>query len=233
MPEKMDLDIIFEDEYLLVVNKPKGMVVHPAYGNETGTLVNGLLDHILESESALSSINGEIRPGIVHRIDKNTSGLLVVAKTDEAHAGLSAQLAEHKMNRVYVALVSGGFKDESGTVDAPIGRDPKDRKKQKVINSPLARRAVTHYKILERLGQASLIECRLETGRTHQIRVHMAHIGHPVLGDNVYGFSKGNGQYLHAKTIGFLHPGTADEYMEFTIDPPEDFIKKLKNLRTK
>jgi 23S rRNA pseudouridine1911/1915/1917 synthase len=229
-PEKMDLDIVYEDEQLLVVNKPKELVVHPAHGNETGTLVNGLLDHILESASALSSINGDIRPGIVHRIDKNTSGLLVIAKTDAAHKKLSEQLAAHEMTRAYVALVSSGFKEEEGVINASIGRDPKDRKKQKVINSPSSKNAVTHYKVLEHLGQASYIECRLETGRTHQIRVHMAHIGHPILGDNLYGSSKGKGQYLHAKTIGFVHP-TTEQYIEFSVPPPEDFAKMLERLR--
>jgi 23S rRNA pseudouridine1911/1915/1917 synthase len=228
-PEDIPLDIVFEDESLIVVEKPKGMVVHPAHGNETGTLVNGLLAHILQNGGSLSAINGEIRPGIVHRIDKDTSGLLVIAKTDFAHQNLSAQLASHSMKRIYHAIVSGGFREDDGTIDVPIGRDPKDRKKQKVRPEGGGRYAITHYHVMERFSSATLLEVRLETGRTHQIRVHMASCGHPILGDELYGKGKG-GQYLHAGTLGFIHPVT-QEYMEFTKEFPETFQVALEKLR--
>ncbi len=205
VPEDIPLDIVYEDRDLLVVNKPKGMVVHPANGNYTGTLVNALMYHCKDS---LSGINGEIRPGIVHRIDKDTSGLLVVAKNDTAHEHLSSQLKEHSMLRVYSAIVYGSIR-EDGTVDAPIGRHPTDRKKFTVTERN-SKNAVTHYKITEKLNGFTLIECRLETGRTHQIRVHMAYIGHPLRGDPVYGPKKVitelHGQALHACTLGVVHP---------------------------
>ncbi|MDR1778544.1 MAG: RluA family pseudouridine synthase [Clostridiales Family XIII bacterium] len=228
-PEEMDLDIRYEDADVIVVNKPQGLVVHPAYGNETGTLVNGLLAHILATGEALSGINGEIRPGIVHRIDKDTSGLLVVAKNDAAHISLSAQLAAHTMTREYVALVSGGFSEDTGTVDRPLGRDPKNRMKRKILPPEQGKRAVTHWEVLERFSSATLIKLRLETGRTHQIRVHMASIGHPVLGDELYGKGKG-GQLLHAGKLGFTHPATGQP-CEFTSDPPEAFAQQLRHLR--
>ncbi|MDR0851783.1 MAG: RluA family pseudouridine synthase [Clostridiales Family XIII bacterium] len=252
LPEPIDFEILYEDAELIVVNKPKGLVVHPAPGNETGTLVNGLLAHMAAHDNGLSSIGGTIRPGIVHRIDKNTSGLLVVAKTDRAHSALADQLSRHEMTRVYLALVSGGFKVDKGMVDAPLGRDPKDRKRQKVMIDGSGRRAVTHYEVLERFADtASLLRLRLETGRTHQIRAHMAHIGHPVLGDDVYGTAKDlrkiaahghaaenpngvsgevSGQYLHAAVLGFIHPVTG-EYMEFETPPPEDFTALVEALR--
>lgn len=228
--ENIPLDIVYEDQDLLVVNKPRGMVVHPAAGNENGTLVNAVLYHCGDS---LSSINGVIRPGIVHRIDKDTSGLLVVAKNDMAHESLSAQLAEHSITRRYEALVFNNFNEDSGTVNAPIGRDPYNRLRQAVtdLNS---KHAVTHWKVLERFGNYTLIEARLETGRTHQIRVHMAHIKHPLVGDGTYGPKKQpfgvEGQLLHAKILGFIHPRTG-EYMEFERPRPEIFEKTLKKLR--
>ena len=224
--ENIPLDIVYEDEFLLVVNKPQGMVVHPAAGNYDKTLVNALLYHC---KGSLSGINGVIRPGIVHRIDKNTSGLLIVAKNDFAHARLSKQIKEHSFTREYEAIVCGHFKTPEGTVDAPIGRHKTDRKKMSVtmLNS---RNAVTHYKVIEELPKYTHVRCILETGRTHQIRVHMAYLGHPVLGDEVYG-SKTNqfkliGQCLHAKKIGFVHPSTG-EYMEFESPLPEYFQKVL------
>ena len=222
-PEDIPIEIIYEDDDLVVVNKARGMVVHPAHGNETGTLVNALLYHC-----KLSSINGTIRPGIVHRIDKNTSGLLVIAKNDIAHARLSEQLATHSMTRKYIAIVSGGFKDSGGTINEPIGRHPRDRKKQAVISG--GRNAVTHYKVLERLGNYTLLEISLETGRTHQIRVHMNYIGHTLLGDDLYGSAAGKGQCLHAKTLGFVHPKTG-EYIEFDSELPEFFTKELNKLK--
>lgn len=229
-PENIPLDIVYEDEDLLVVNKPRGMVVHPANGNEDGTLVNALLWHC---QGSLSSINGVIRPGIVHRIDKDTSGLLMVAKNDAAHLSLSEQLAEHTITRRYLAIVENPFREEEGTVDRPIGRDPSDRKRR-AVDGIGARRAVTHYRVLERFDRAALIECRLETGRTHQIRVHMASIGHPLVGDPVYGYRRQrfrtDGQMLHAAVLGFVHPRTG-EYMEFRQDPPEDFQRILTILR--
>ncbi len=230
VPEDIPLDIVYEDDDLLVVNKPKGMVVHPAPGNYSGTLVNALMYHCGDS---LSGINGELRPGIVHRIDKNTSGLLAVAKSDTAHAGLSAQIKEHSFTREYLAIAYGNIKEDERTVDAPIGRHKVDRKRMCVtqLNS---KPAVTHIKVLERYSGFTYILCRLETGRTHQIRVHLAHIGHPIAGDDVYGPSKVitelGGQCLHAYKLGFVHPVTG-EYLEFTADPPESFINFRDKLR--
>ncbi len=230
--EDIPLDIVYEDGDLLVVNKPKGMVVHPAPGNEDGTLVNALLFHCGES---LSGINGVLRPGIVHRIDKDTSGLLIVAKNDRAHQGLAAQIQEHSFTREYRAVVYGHVKDDEGTVDKPLGRHKTDRKKMAVLlGSPTARRAVTHYFVEERLPGFSYLRLRLETGRTHQIRVHMASLGHPVAGDPVYGPKKVitalNGQCLHAGKIGFVHPGTG-EYREFEAPLPPYFVDFLEKLR--
>ncbi len=227
--ENIPLDIRYEDDDLLVVNKPKGMVVHPAAGNYDGTLVNALLYHCGES---LSAINGVIRPGIVHRIDKDTSGLLVAAKNNEAHLKLSEQLKERKALRKYNALVNGNIKEDFGTVNKPIGRSPSDRKKMAVVQG--GREAVTHYSVLERFGRYTLIECVLETGRTHQIRVHMASLGHSIVGDKVYGVKKErfnlNGQLLHARTIGFVHPKTG-EMMEFSAPLPDYFEAVLEKLR--
>ncbi len=229
IPENIPLDIVFEDEYLLVVNKPKGMVVHPAAGNYTGTLVNALLYHCGDS---LSGINGVIRPGIVHRIDKDTSGLLIVAKTDAAHKGLARQIKEHSFTREYKTVVVGNVKDDSGTIDAPIGRHPKDRKKQ-AITDKNSKNAITHFEVVERFNGFTYLKVRLETGRTHQIRVHMAYRGTPVAGDAIYGNPKKTyglqGQCLHAATIGFIHPIT-NEYLEFTADLPEyfkDFLRRI------
>ncbi len=227
--ENIPLDIIYEDEHLLVVNKPKGMVVHPAAGNYNGTLVNALLYHCGDS---LSGINGVIRPGIVHRIDKDTSGLLIVAKNDAAHRGLAEQIKKHSFTRVYKTVVVGNVKDDEGTVDAPIGRHPKDRKKQAVTDKN-SKNAVTHFKVIERFKGFTYLQVKLETGRTHQIRVHMAYRGTPVAGDTVYGNPKKNyglqGQCLHAAVIGFVHPIT-NEYLEFSSDLPqyfEDFLRRL------
>jgi len=229
--ENIPLDIIFEDDDLLVVNKPKGMVVHPANGNQTGTLVHALLHHCGDS---LSGINGVSRPGIVHRIDKNTSGLLLVAKNDKAHKGLAKQIKDHTLKREYLAIVSGRI-DEAGIIDAPIARSPKDRKKMAVVTG--GRKAITHYTIIESFQikgkTCTLLKCALETGRTHQIRVHMAYINHPVLGDDVYGNKnapqvKSEGQLLHAYLLGFIHP-TTGEYMEFTAKPPAEFVNLLPN----
>lgn len=227
--EEMNLDIVYEDEDVLVVNKEKGIVVHPAPGNYTGTLVNGILHHCND----LSGINGVIRPGIVHRIDKDTSGILVIAKNDEAHNDLAAQFKEHSIKREYYALVEGKFSNEKGTVDKPISRDKKERIKM-AINSD-GKRAVTHYEVLEQYDKGvSLVKCTLETGRTHQIRVHMASIGHPLVGDLVYGYKRQKfnieGQALHAKTLGFIHPRTK-EYMEFTSELPNYFKGLLEKLR--
>ena len=229
-PENIPIDIVYEDADLLVVNKPKGMVVHPAPGNYSGTLVNALMYHCGEE---LSGINGELRPGIVHRIDKNTSGLLAVAKSDIAHAGLSEQIKEHSFTREYLAICYGNLKEDERTVDAPIGRHKLDRKRMCVtqLNS---KPAVTHIKVLERYGGFTYVKCILETGRTHQIRVHMAHIGHPLAGDDVYGPSKVitelHGQCLHAYKLGFIHP-VSGEYLEFTADPPESFVRFKEKLR--
>ena len=228
--ENIPLEIVYEDDSLIVVNKPRGMVVHPANGNYEGTLVNALLYHC---KGRLSSINGVIRPGIVHRIDKDTSGILLVAKTDAAHLSLAEQIKEHSVKREYVALLDGVIKDEGGTVDKPIGRSEKDRKKM-AITLKNSRNAVTHYTVLERYAGYCLVKCRLETGRTHQIRVHMASLGHPVTGDTVYGAKKQklfqHGQLLHAKTIGFIHPKTG-EYMEFTSELPIEFSEVLRKLK--
>jgi 23S rRNA pseudouridine1911/1915/1917 synthase len=227
LPEDIPLDIVYEDADLLVVNKPKGMVVHPAHGNRTGTLVNALLHHC---EGGLSGINGVIRPGIVHRIDKNTSGLLIVAKNDAAHLRLAEQIKAHSFTREYEAVAVGAFKEPSGTIDAPIGRHKTDRKKM-CVTSENSRNAVTHYEVLRQYGGYAHVRLRLETGRTHQIRVHLAYIGHPVLGDDVYGkpYKGLEGQCLHARKIGFIHPSTG-EYMEFTSDLPEYFQAVLRRL---
>lgn len=228
VPENIPLDIIYEDSSLMVVNKPQGMVVHPAAGNLTGTLVNAIMYHCGEN---LSSINGVVRPGIVHRIDKDTSGLLVIAKTDAAHRGLAEQFAVHSIKRAYRAVVYDNIKEDEGRIDAHIGRNPRDRLKMAVVPENMGRRAVTNYRVLERAGKFTYVECRLETGRTHQIRVHMAHIHHPLLGDPVYGPSKGafniSEQVLHAKELGFIHPETG-EYMEFDSELPESFKTALK-----
>ena len=225
--EDIQLNIVYEDDYLLVVNKPKGMVVHPAPSNYSGTLVNALMYHCKDS---LSGINGVIRPGIVHRIDKNTSGLLIVAKTDVAHLGLAEQIKEHSFTREYEAIVLGRFKSLTGTVNAPIGRHPVDRKKM-CVTEKNSKEAVTHYEILQQFEKHSHIKCILETGRTHQIRVHMAYIGHSVLGDDVYGkpYKNLEGQCLHAKKIGFIHPITK-EYLKFDSPLPEYFQKALKSV---
>lgn len=237
-PENIPLDVVYEDDYIIVINKPKGMVVHPAPGNYSGTLVNALLYHCRDS---LSGIGGVIRPGIVHRIDKDTSGLLVVAKCDEAHIALSEELKYHGIEREYRALVSGGFRDDRGTVDYPIGRHPVDRKKMAVLLSPdaTAREAITHYKVLARYGNVSYLSLRLETGRTHQIRVHMSYIGHPLLGDEVYAKSKNqfekrhpslfSGQALHAKRLSLTHPKTK-ERMTFECELPDEFKKAIELL---
>lgn len=231
-PENIPLDILFEDNDIIVVNKPKGMVVHPAAGNYTGTLVNALLYHC---KGNLSGINGVLRPGIVHRIDKNTSGLLVVAKSDVAHKSLSEQIKEHSMTREYQAVIYGHLKDQKGSVDAPIGRSAVDRKRMCVTDKN-SKNAVTHYKTIEEFRDYSHISCKLETGRTHQIRVHMAYIGHPLAGDDVYGPKKVitelNGQCLHAKKLGFVHP-VSGEYMEFSSELPEYFTKFLNKIRNK
>mgnify|MGYP004583413367 FL=1 len=228
LPENIPLDIVYEDKDLLVVNKPKGMVVHPAPGHYSGTLVNALMYHCKDS---LSGINGEIRPGIVHRIDKDTSGLLMVAKNDFAHQGLAAQIKEHSFTREYECVVNGAVK-EDGTVSAPIGRHKTDRKKM-CVTEQNSREAVTHYKVIENLGNYTHLKCILETGRTHQIRVHMSYIGHPIAGDEVYGNGKPKwlcGQCLHAKKIGFVHPATG-EYMEFDSELPDYFQKFLQSIR--
>ncbi len=229
-PENIPIDIVYEDDDVLVVNKPKGMVVHPAPGHYSGTLVNALMYHC---GGRLSSINGVLRPGIVHRIDKDTSGLLIVCKNDMSHNCIAEQLNAHSITRRYKALVYNNFTEDSGTVDAPIGRHPSDRKKMSV-NYRNGREAVTHYSVLERFGRYTYIECRLETGRTHQIRVHMAHIGHPVVGDCVYGPERDpfhlNGQMLHAGIIGFIHPSSG-EYMEFEAPLPEQFESLLNRMR--
>ncbi len=228
-PENIPLNIVYEDNDVLVVNKPKNMVVHPAAGNYSGTLVNAILYHCGDS---LSGINGVMRPGILHRIDKNTSGLLVVAKNDNAHNFLSEQIKEHSLTREYEAVVYGNIKNDSGKIDAPIGRHPVKRKQMAVVSG--GRPAVTHYTVLERLNGFTYVKLKLETGRTHQIRVHMASIGHPVAGDDVYGphkvITKLGGQCLHARKIGFIHP-TTKEYMEFTSELPDYFVDFLKELR--
>ncbi len=233
VPQNIPVDIVFEDEHLLVVNKPRGMVVHPAPGNPDKTLVNALMYHC---EGRLSGIGGVIRPGIVHRIDKDTSGLLIIAKNDDAHIALAAQIKEHSFIRIYQAIVTGNIKDDSGTIELPIGRHPKDRKKMAVTDKN-SKHAITHYKVIERYNGYTHLELRLETGRTHQIRVHMSHKGHPVLGDPLYARDGGRnkfgleGQCLHAKFIGFDHPITG-EYIEFDSELPEYFkniLAKLNN----
>ena len=229
-PQDIPLDIVYEDDHLLVVNKPKGMVVHPAPGNPDGTLVNALLYHC---RGQLSGVGGAIRPGIVHRIDKDTSGLLVVAKDDLTHQGLSEQMAVHAIHRVYHAVVYGNIRQDAGTIEAPIGRDPRDRKRMAVTPGQ-GKRACTHWQVLERFGRFTLLACRLETGRTHQIRVHMAHIGHPLAGDPVYGprsvIRELQGQCLHAKELGFRHPVTGQE-MRFDSPLPAYFTTFLERLR--
>ena len=229
-PQNIPLDIVYEDDHLLVVNKPKGMVVHPAPGNPDGTLVNALLYHC---RGRLSGVGGAIRPGIVHRIDKDTSGLLVVAKDDLTHQGLSEQMAVHAIHRVYHAVVYGNIRQDAGTIEAPIGRDPRDRKRMAVTPGQ-GKRACTHWQVLERFGRFTLLACRLETGRTHQIRVHMAHIGHPLAGDPVYGprsvIRELQGQCLHAKELGFRHPVTGQE-LRFDSPLPAYFTTFLERLR--
>ena len=230
LPEDIPLDILYEDDDILIVNKPKGMVVHPAPGHPNHTLVNAVMYHC---GANLSGINGVIRPGIVHRIDQNTTGSLLVCKNDHAHQILAEQLKEHSITRRYHAIVHGNLKADTGTVNASIGRHPTDRKKMSTKASN-GRHAVTHYKVLERFGNYTYIECELETGRTHQIRVHMASIGHPILGDDVYGPAKCpfhlEGQTLHAKVLGIVHPMTG-EYMEFDAPLPEYFVELLEKLR--
>lgn len=228
--EKIPLDILYEDEDLIVINKPKGMVVHPAAGHYSGTLVNALMYHCRDQ---LSGINGVLRPGIVHRIDQNTTGSLVVCKNDFAHNQIAEQLKEHSITRKYLAVVHGVLKEDQGTIDAPIGRHPIDRKKMAVVQKN-GKRAVTHYRVLERFSNYTYIECQLETGRTHQIRVHMSSLHHPVLGDDFYGpakcpFPELQGQTLHAGTLGFLHPRTGN-YVEFCAPLPEYFEKLLEKL---
>ena len=229
--QEIPLDVVYEDDDLLVINKPKGMVVHPAAGHEDGTLVNALLHHCGES---LSGINGEKRPGIVHRIDMDTTGLLIVAKNDFAHQKLSDQLKDHTLSRSYECIVRGGFREDEGTVNAPIGRHPTDRKRM-AVTVKNSREAVTHWRVLARYGQYTHLQCRLETGRTHQIRVHMAHIGHPIAGDPVYGIKKPElgltSQCLHAKELRFLHPRT-DELVTVTCNLPEEFQNALKKLES-
>lgn len=229
VPENIPLDILYEDDDLLIVNKPKGMVVHPAVGHSTGTLVNAIMYHC---QGNLSGINGEIRPGIVHRIDKDTTGSLIICKNDEAHRNIAEQIKEHSVTRRYVGVVAGTFSEESGTVEGAIGRHPNDRKRM-TINEKNGKPAVTHYRVLQTLKGASFMEFELETGRTHQIRVHMASIFHPLLGDTVYGNSKNpyklQGQALHARTIGFIHP-TTGEYIEVSAPIPEYMTELVRKL---
>ena len=226
IPQNIPLDILYEDDDVIVINKPQGMVVHPAPGHYTDTLVNALLYHCGDS---LSGINGIMRPGIVHRIDMDTSGVIMAAKNNNAHRSLALQLAEHSITRKYNAIVYNDIKEDEGTIDKPLGRNPSDRKKMAVV--PGGRRAVTHYRVLDRLGKFTYIEAQLETGRTHQIRVHMTYAGHPLLGDSVYGPKKQpfnlKGQVLHARVLGFVHPVTG-EYMEFESPLPEYFPKLLE-----
>ena len=227
VPENIPIDILYEDSDVIVVNKPKGMVVHPAPGHYSGTLVNALMYHCKDS---LSGINGEIRPGIVHRIDMNTTGSLLVCKNDKAHNDIAAQIKVHSVNRIYKGIVIGNFKDEEGIINAPIGRNPKDRKKMAVVSD--GREAITHFTVLEQYKGYSYVQFKLETGRTHQIRVHMAHIGHPLLGDDVYGKPvKGlDGQTLHAQTLGFIQPSTG-EYVEVNAPLPVYFEELLNKYR--
>lgn len=229
-PQEIPLDIVYEDADVLVINKPKNMVVHPAAGHSDGTLVNALLHHCGDS---LSGINGEKRPGIVHRIDKDTTGLLIVAKNDYAHQALAAQLKDHTLRRTYECLVHGGFKEDSGTVSAPIGRHPTDRKKMAVVQRN-GREAVTHWEVIARYGQYTHLRCRLETGRTHQIRVHMAYLNHPIVGDPVYGSGKAElgltAQCLHAQALTFLHPRTGEE-ITVTCPLPDEFRDTLLKLQ--
>lgn len=230
LPENLELDILYEDEDVIFVNKPKGMVVHPSAGHTSGTLVNGLLYHC---RGGLSGINGVMRPGIVHRIDKDTTGVLIVCKNDQAHIRVAEQLKEHSITRRYRAVVWGNLKGDEGTIDAPIGRHPVDRKRMAVVSRG-GKNAVTHYRVLERFGKFTYVECRLETGRTHQIRVHMASIGHPLLGDEVYGSGKLpfhlQGQVLHAMVLGIEHP-VSGEYLEVEAPLPEYFLELLERLR--
>lgn len=229
-PENIPLDILYEDPDVLIVNKPKGMVVHPSAGHYTGTLVNAVMYHCADS---LSGINGEIRPGIVHRIDMDTTGSLIVCKNDDSHVKIAEQIKAHSVNRIYEGIVCGVVKDDEGTVSGAIGRHPTDRKKM-AINEKNGKPAVTHYKVLKRFDKYTYMQFKLETGRTHQIRVHMASIGHPLLGDSVYGTAKSafkhlQGQTLHAKTIGFIHPSTG-EYLEVSAPLPEYFVHLLETL---
>ena len=230
LPEDIPLDILYEDNDLLVVNKPKDMVVHPSAGHYTGTLVNAIMFHC---KGSLSGINGEIRPGIVHRIDKDTTGSLIICKNDESHLKIAEQIKEHSVKRIYRGIVSGTLKESEGTVEGNIGRHPIDRKKMALVAKG-GKPAITHYRVLEQFKNAAYMEFRLETGRTHQIRVHMASIGHPLLGDTVYGNAKNpyklNGQTLHAMTIGFIHP-TTGEYLEVSAPIPEYFNALIKKLR--
>lgn len=230
LPEEIPLDILYEDEYLLVVNKPKNMVVHPSAGHMEGTLVNAVLSHC---QGKLSGINGVLRPGIVHRIDKDTTGALLICKDDVTHRALAEQLKEHSIKRRYRAIAYGSFKEEEGVVEGPIGRHPVDRKKM-AINYKNGKDAVTHYRVLERFENAAYLECRLETGRTHQIRVHLSSIGHPLLGDEVYGSGRNpyhlQGQALHAMVLGFVHPHTG-EYLELEAPLPDYFVNLLNKLR--
>jgi len=229
-PEKIDIDVVYEDNDIIVINKPKGMVVHPAAGNYSGTLVNALMEYCGDR---LSDINGVVRPGIVHRIDKDTSGLLIVAKNNSAHEELSSKLKDHNIKRIYIALVYGVIREEYGKIDAPIGRHPVDRKKMSV-NTKSGKRAVTYFKVIERFKDATYVELNLETGRTHQIRVHLSYIGHPIIGDPTYGKDKKHfnteGQALHARKLIFEHPATKKK-MEFEAEPPEDFKNILRQLR--
>lgn len=230
LPENIPLDIVYEDEDVILINKPKNMVVHPAAGHYSGTIVNALMYHCPDS---LSGINGVMRPGIVHRIDMNTTGIIIVCKNDKSHQAIAAQLKEHSITRRYYAICYGNLAEDELTVNAPIGRNPNDRKKM-AINYDNGKEAITHVKVLERFGSYTWIECRLETGRTHQIRVHMASIGHPLLGDDTYSTNKLNakfeGQTLHAFILGFIHP-TTGEYMEFTAELPQYFAHTLTKLR--
>ncbi len=232
VPEDIPLDILYEDDDVLIVNKPKNMVVHPSAGHYTGTLVNAIMYHCKDS---LSGINGEIRPGIVHRIDMNTTGSLIVCKNDDSHVNIAQQIKEHSVNRIYEGIVCGIVKETEGVIDAPIGRNPNDRKKM-AVNEKNGKNAVTHYKVIAYLGDKyTYMQFKLETGRTHQIRVHMASIGHPLLGDELYGPAKCpiknlKGQTLHAKTIGFIHPST-NEYVEYEAPLPDYFINLLKKLK--